>query len=297
MQDQKTASGYAQARSQAMGQLGPASAALREMDARMYYQAALAAAKNPDHAESIVVPTGDGQNSNMSLAKLTKGKFHAHPDDDSSFPESTEAKRATFDQVLATIGDSPIGLELIQQPENVLTYLRLKGLNEIVLPQAEAADQQQFEIEELLLGSPLPPSPEAEQEAQIQHAADSIEARALGMPELPFMPIPPTSSVPVNEWDYHEWHAKKCQAWLNSSACRKQLASGNQIGVENVVLHWKAHMEALAALMPPPMLAAPPEAGGEPAAKPPNAGGAAGAPPGAPTKIANPPGSPGVATM
>ena len=58
MEDQKTASGYAQARAQAMGQQGLIFSKLQKMDAVMYYQAALCAAQNPQQERTIEVPGG-----------------------------------------------------------------------------------------------------------------------------------------------------------------------------------------------------------------------------------------------
>ena len=47
--DQKTASGYAQARAQSLGVQGLVWQSMQDVMACMYYQAALAASKNPDH--------------------------------------------------------------------------------------------------------------------------------------------------------------------------------------------------------------------------------------------------------
>ncbi len=95
-------------------------------------------------------------------------------------------------------------------------------------------------------------SPMALDAASTQHAMQVVS----GGPQVPFNPasLPPDQpSVPINDYDYHQWHAMKCQDWLNGNDCRKQLAKGNQAGVQNVVLHWKAHVAAMAAMMPPPM--------------------------------------------
>ena len=102
MEDQKTASGYAQAKNQAMGVKGIPWASVQWIMARMYYLAALKASKNPDHAEQILVPV-KGMTQTLKLEKLTKGKFGAFPDEDSSFPESTSAKRVLLQQALFTV--------------------------------------------------------------------------------------------------------------------------------------------------------------------------------------------------
>jgi hypothetical protein len=110
----KTASGYAQARAQALGQQGLTWAAIQDMMARMYYQAALCASKNPDHSEEIVVPSGSGGTNAVRLERLTKGKFGAYPDEDSSFPESTSQKRAAFNGILVQAEQAPaIGAQIM----------------------------------------------------------------------------------------------------------------------------------------------------------------------------------------
>lgn len=293
MEDQKTASGYAQARAQAMGQQGVIYAKLQRMDAQMYYQAALCAASNPDEARVLAIPGGNGNTTTIDVGKISKGNFGAYPDEDTSFPESQAAKRATIDQVLTLIGPTPMGMQLMAVPKNLKIYLDTHGLSEIVIPEAEAYDKQMFEIEQLLKTAPVPPDPQMQDQALIDHAAAAVKLHNAGAPDAEIPPppqLPPTSTVPVNDWDFHQWEAAACQDWLNSQEMRRQIAQGNQAGVDNVVLHWRAHVAAAAAQMPPPMAAAPPA--GEPAK------------PSAPNPAGNllpsatqPPGAPGMATM
>ena len=274
MEDQKTASGYAQARSQAIGQLGIIFGQMQMMWARIRYQAALAASKEPTESVDIVIP-GDrgGQNITVSLEKLRKGKFGCYPDEDSSFPESTQQKRATLQALLTMAGSSPAMLQLLDNPDNVEEIKRLNGFEELTLLPAEARNKQVFEIEILLTQSPIHPAPEALQAAQVQHAAASIVAQQSGgAPPPSFDPASMLQpSVPVDELDFHQWEFAKCQEWLSSAARRTEDAKGNQAGVLNVKLHAKAHQAAMlaqqaqmAALQPPPP--APAQHGKPPAA-------------------------------
>lgn len=294
MEDQKTASGYAQARAQAMGQQGLIFAKLQHMDATMYYQAAICASKNPDETRTILVPGSSGQTASLEVGKLTKGNFKAYPAGDSNLPESTAAKRATIDQVATLLAPTPMFQEIMNVPKNVRFFLDAHGLTEICVPQAEAYDKQMFEIEELLQGAPIPPDPMMQQQAMIDHAAAAVKLHNSGMADQPIPPapqLPSSPSVPVNEWDFHGPEAACCQDWLNSEACRRELASGNTAGVMNVVAHWKAHVRMLQAMMPPPMPLLPP---GKPqAAIPPPK------PAGGPLLQSSltPPGAPGAATM
>lgn len=260
MADQKTASGYAQARAQALGQQGLVWAVIQYMMSRMYYQAALAASKNPQQAKTFVIPSGSGTKS-VDLAKIAKGKFACHPDEDSSFPESTDAKRATMEKILTLATQEPeIGMQLLSSPENWKLILTLNGFPEIVIPEAQAAEKQDFEIEELLYTKPVPPSIEEIDKANMQHAEDSIVATHTGQPAPP-EPNPMLmmkSSVPVDELDYHAWEFKRCQDWLSSKARRDQEAAGNFEGIQNVKLHALEHRAMMIAMAPPPLPAAAP---------------------------------------
>ena len=247
MEDQKTASGYAQARAQAMGQQGLNWAAIQDMMARMYYQAALCASRNPDHSEEIVIPTAGGTSTTLRLARLTKGKFGAYPDEDSSFPESTSQKRGTLERIWQMASTDPVvGQQITQSPDNWKTYAEISGFPELVIPEALSRDKQQFEIEELLLGAPIPPDPQAIQQAQIAHATAATQAQLAGQPIPPFdlqalIQQLTEPSIPVQELDYHPWEFEKCKEWLSSEDRRRQDADGNQQGVQNVILHAMQH--------------------------------------------------------
>jgi hypothetical protein len=298
MEDQKTAHGYAQAQQSAMGQLGPLYGVQQHHFANIRYQAALCAAKNPDYAEPIVV-AGNGKTAqSLTLTNITKGKFRCHPDEDSSFPETTAAKRATLTSVIDMLvqAQSPVGAEILGAPDNVGIMLQQFGLAELVIPQVESRDTQQIEIEELLQQAPTV-SPMALQGAMQMHADATLSGQLQPEPFDPSQIPPDQPSVPINDYDYHQFHAQKCQDWLNGPDCLKQKAAGNTQGIQNVVLHWKAHVAAMVAMMPPPMPAEGEGGGGEgkpPAEKEkgtaPTDEGLAGPPPGTPP--GPPPGPP-----
>lgn len=261
MQDQKTASGYAQAKAQAMGQQAIWFGVIQWMWSRIYYQAALCAAANPDHAQDIVIP-GENGTATINLQKLTKGKFGAYADEDSDFPESTLQKRATLGTIWDRAAASPeVGAALLASPDNWKTFCTINGIPELVIPQAIARDKQIFEIELLLQQSPIPPDPQAVDQALVQHAADSVTAEHTGMPAPPD-PDPMAlmqSSVPVQELDFHQWEFAKCQEWLSGPERRTEEAKGNAAGVQNVILHALEHQKymvmqasAMAAAAPQP---------------------------------------------
>jgi hypothetical protein len=281
MQDQKTASGYAQAKNQAMGVKGIPWMSIQWVMARMYYLAALKASKNPDHAEQILVPV-KGQTQVLKLEKLTKGKFGAFPDEDSSFPESTSAKRALLQQLMTVAMQNPqISAQLLGDVYNWEIICQIFGFKELQLMEAEAAKKQMREIEELLDQSPIPPSPQEvqafeQQQSQLlqQHAAAALMAQQQGKPEPP-APAPPKMidlgdgqqypedllkpSIEIDDLDFHQWEGPCAQNWLSTEAAWRELNVGrpgpdgtpmpNVAGVENVKLHAKEHLERAAAMI------------------------------------------------
>jgi hypothetical protein len=259
MTDQKTASGYAQARAQAMGQLGIIWGSVQAMMARMYYHAALCAGKNTDYSGPMSVANDDGGSDFLDVSELSKGSFRAYPDEDSSFPESTSAKRATLTQLVTMAATSPVGASLFESPENWSVMNRLLGLPELELPQVAARDKQLREIEILLQTPPIPGDPNLLQSLQVQHAAQSTVAQQTGQP-APTAPNPEDlmqTTVPVDELDFHQYEAEKGKEWLSSEACWREIhQKNNQEGVLNVKLHVKAHLQMaaqqMAAMAPPP---------------------------------------------
>ena len=286
MEDQKTASGYAQAKNQAMGVKGIPWASVQQVMARMYYLAALKAAKNPDHAEQILVPV-KGQTQVLKLEKLTKGKFGAFPDEDSSFPESTSAKRALLQQLMTIAMQNPqISAQLLGDVYNWEIICQIFGFKELQLMEAEAGKKQMREIEELLQGSPIPPSPEemqayAQQQkmALQQHAAAGLQAMQQGMPAPP-APVPPKMipfgvgpdgqpieypedllkpSIEIDDLDFHQWEGPCGQDWLSTEAAWREINVGrpgpdgtpmpNELGIENVKLHVKQHLARAEAMV------------------------------------------------
>lgn len=303
MPDQKTASGYAQARAQAMGQQGIPWMAVQRLFATIYYQAAKCALRdNPDSGE-IVVPNKNGTTGTYQLSKL-KGNFGAYPDQDSSFPESTSAKRANLTQVLTLAMQSPqIGAQILGSPDNWEEFKEMLGTPELVIPEAQARNKQLAEIEKLLRESPIPGDPQAIQQAEIAHAADTVVATQTGQPPPP--PFDPSSldepSVLPELMDFHEFEFAKCRDFLTSAGARREEANGNANGLRNVQLHAAFHIrmkvqldQLMAPLAPPmpPMTLPPPAAHGAPGK--PKLGGPAPSPL---HKSAAPPGAPNTATL
>ena len=157
--DNKTATGQQLATNQAKGRLGILWSVLQAADAAMYYQVALAAANDPDTPEEITVPVQTGQNVTIRVERLRKGHFMCKPDEDSGFPDSTNQIRGIMTQLFTYMATNPMLASQFWNPNNMKEVMRIYGLSNFVLPEAEAAERQMEEIEELLQGVPIEPSP------------------------------------------------------------------------------------------------------------------------------------------
>lgn len=306
-EDTKTASGLAQSRNQALGRMGILWAVLQKVCAKLAYQGALAASNDPDTPEEIIVPVKGSQNVTVRVERLRKGHFMAEPDEDSGFPDSTAAKRATLMNVVELVAQfPPAAQQFFAAPANWKSLLKYFGISEMVIPEAEAHDKQVEEIEELLNGVPIAPTPEEIALAQQDDAQKRVVFRqaqqVAGANGIPAPPEPPPfdpqslmrSSVPIQPWDFDEWEMAACDDYLNSNAARVELKVGridpatgqlaqNTRGIDNVWLHRQEHAKAAAAKMPimPPVPVVAGKGGeqGKPAGAPPlDASQAAGAP-------------------
>lgn len=285
----ETASQRAMDKTQSIGILGPTWSSVQRVFAGVAKKAALLAAKNPDHAKEITVATGDKTSVTIRLEKLTRGSFHTSPDRDSTFPDSTGAQRANLDATLPLIMPTPIGMELLSSPDNWEEILRVKGMNDFTLVPALAYRKQTREIDLLLKESPEDNSA-AVQQYNVQHAQTTLQGQAAGLPAPPYQPPPPQRpSIMPEQEDYHSWEYKKCQEYLSSEDCFREIISGGQDGggnpdgVQNVRLHAQVHVVMGAAPQPfaPPAALPPPPTPGKggkaqaPAAQPPGAAGVA----------------------
>ena len=248
----QTASGQAMDRSQAMGMLGPAWANLQRIFGGIYTKAAMLASENPDHGSEIVVTSGDGKNVTLKLERLKKGKFHAHISE-SSFPETTQSKRANLQQIIQMAAQSPMGQTLFESPDNWQEFLQLNGNPDLVFSPAIAYKKQTRELE-TLLREPPQDNQQAIDQYNVQHAQQALEARGQGLPDPPYTPPPALlpSLMPEAD-DYHQWESAKCQEYLSSEDCWIRQNIGDvesiqqaKLGVQNVRLHKGVHDQFMA---------------------------------------------------
>lgn len=262
----KTASGYAQANKNALGTQGLAFRVKEGIWAQIYLKAAMCARKR-----DMAQPMSSADGRVLDPNKFGKGNFGAYPDRDSGFPESTQAKRQILQNLVTMAGTSPMLQQMLDNPQNVETFLELNGFPELVIPEAEAGKKQMREIAQLLKATPIPPTPEAIEQSKVQHAALALQAQEAGQPEPPFTPLGPTSTIQPDPMDFHYWEFTFGQAWLSSDDCWRQINNGNEKGVENVRLHLAAHWQMKGQVQwptgsPPPM--PPPPGFGKPPGQP-----------------------------
>jgi hypothetical protein len=300
-QPDQTASGQAMDRSQAMGMLGPAWANMQRLWAGVYTKAVLLASRNPDHGGEIAVAKPDGGKVTIQLKKIKKGTFKAKPDVDSSFPDSTAAKRANTTQLLVQAAPTPLGAAIFEVPDNWEEIVELNGNPDLTLIPAIAFKKQMRELELLLEQAPEDNQAAVDAYNQ-QNATLTILAEVQQQPPPLYNPPPAQlPSIMPEPQDFHKWESMKCAVYLSSEDCwlRLNVDSGDPDemqkaanGVANVRLHMATHDQMLAAQgasgpgmppnIPPPVM---------PGAKPPIT-------PGAPAgNLTTPPGAPGGATL
>lgn len=277
--DNDTAKGIAIQRDQAMGRQGIPWMAMQCLFAESNRQGVTLAVANSHEGDTFTYThkdmTGNMVAESVSVDDLKAGSFKTEPDTDSSLPETTNAKRATYMLMMTAAERNPVLANVISQPENMELGHEWIGLPELTIPGAMARNKQLVEIAQLLQEDPVPPAMDHLQAAAMQNPdlmqkmaaweQQSQVAMSTGQPP-PEMPIPPdmmNPSIDVDpKFDFHNFEFQVVQNWLSSPERRKEEMKGNLKGIQNVRLHGLQHQ----ALIPPPPVVPPP--GGPQAAKP-----------------------------
>jgi hypothetical protein len=247
--DQETASGQKMLSDQAKGQLSPAWGGLQWLFAGTYEIGVVMAAKMLGDRDSVAIQGGPTGQQQFNPAAILDGMFGCYPNTDSSFPETMADQRASLQSVLTQLGQGEQGLAIVMHPDNLKLIKQYSGLENLVIPGAEARDKQLREIEQMLKE---PPVPDQTQIPQWQQA--SQQAKMAGQPP-PEMPL--SSSVQIGKYDYNQAELDKCIEWLSSTACFEEQQKGNSQGVMNVQLHADLHAAAIKAAAPPPQFKPP----------------------------------------
>jgi hypothetical protein len=224
MENQKTASGYAMARDQAMGRLGLPWGRIRKFYSDLILLALECFRRNrtEDLELPVVSSSGDWSAESIHLADLS-GRVRVYPEADENFPVSWTQQRQAFLQLLQLLGADPTFQRAMTDPENMAVLKHLVGLDDLALPGDEARVKQYREIEQLLLEPP-------------QISADPLTG---------ILRIEP-SIRPDTFADDHAAELATCKRWMSSDAWQRARVENPQ-GFLNVRAHAIAHFEAIRA--------------------------------------------------
>jgi hypothetical protein len=216
MEGQKTASGYAMARDQAMGRLGLVWRRMRQFQAEMMMLAVDCFRKN--RSMDVEIPllgaAAEVESKWIRLADL-KGNILARPESDDQFPTLWNQKRGVLLQLM-TMKDPSIE-QTLTMPENLALVKQLLGLTDLQIPGEQARAKQMKEIVVLLESQPIA-------------RTDPASGQTILLPSL----------VPDEFADDHSVELETCKRWLTSDA--GQLARlNNPEGWANVRAHAMLH--------------------------------------------------------
>ena len=154
MPHQKTATGYAMARDQALGRLGLVWRRLKSFYADLLLLGVDCFRKNrPEDVEiPILGEGGEFESQWIRLADL-KGNLQAHPEADEQYPRLKSQQRAVIQQLMGN--PDPVVQAILREPDNLEFIKSAIGLAEIVIPGEDSRNKQLREIQQLLAGVPV----------------------------------------------------------------------------------------------------------------------------------------------
>jgi hypothetical protein len=248
MESQKTATGYAMARDQALGRLGLVWRRLKQFYSDVMLLSVDCFRKNrPEDAEiPILGPGGEFESHWIHLADL-KGNIQAYPESDETFPRLKSQQRGVIQQLMAS--SDPLIQQALADPANIGFVKSVLGLSDLVVPGEDSRNKQLREIELLMHSAPI----------QVQMAGDgktpTLRENREGWgtqqstPPDTHNPTPETyhllPSIPADVlFDDHAVELEECRRWANSDA--GQIARvENPAGFANVRAHAEAHLRAI----------------------------------------------------
>jgi hypothetical protein len=130
---------------------------------------------------------------------------------------------------------NPKILEALTSPENVKNLVEAIGLDDFNVPGEDDRQKQYEEIRQLINSTPIPQPPSDEQ---------IMMAIQQGTPPEQIQPVELPSVDIDYDLDNHQIESDICRTYLVSTAGRL-LKTENPEGYKNVLLHMKAHLEAI----------------------------------------------------
>ena len=251
-------------RDQALGRLGTPWHAMQVGTASYFAQAVRLAARM--RTEPICGMDGDTA-VRLEISEL-KGQVLAFPESGANFPESWVQKQSRYQMLLTEAANPMVAQFLSATPLNMRTAVRMAGIEELEMPQADAWEKQVGEIEMLMRQAPVPNPAQQQAMAQAQQGTAALvakeqqggmvapeegQAAVQAMQAAQAMP-PMVSSIPVDaDCDDHATEMQTCLWWLNSPAGRamKSGSPEERAGWLNVKLHMLAHKADVKPPQPP----------------------------------------------
>lgn len=235
MQEQKTASGYAMSREQALQRQQNTWKLFTNWWKKVFMKVIPQYIENM-HEDERDVQRKDGNFVNVFIRKADlEGKIgKIELDANENLPISWSQRKQTYMELLQTNNERI--LEILGSPENLPIAREVLGLEELYVPGEDDRNKQYEEIELLLNSEPImqPPDPMMAQMA----AQDPMMLQQAMQPQM----VPSVQIDP--DIDNHEIQFEICRSWLVSDAGRLEKVE-NPAGYENVLLHAKAHLQII----------------------------------------------------
>jgi hypothetical protein len=255
MESQKTATGYAMARDQALGRLGLVWRRLKQFYSDVMLLSVDCFRKNrPEDAEiPILGPGGEFESHWIRLADL-KGNIQAYPESDETFPRLKSQQRSVIQQLMSS--SDPLIQQALADPANIGFVKSVLGLSDLVVPGEDSRNKQLREIDMLLHSAPIQVQVAGGREQVVGDSKtpalrenhEGWGTQQNSTPET-YNLTPDTyhllPSVPVDLlFDNHAVELEECRRWANSDA--GQIARvENPAGFANVRAHAEAHLRAI----------------------------------------------------
>jgi hypothetical protein len=247
MEDQKTASAYAQAKNSAQGLMAIAWVPYIEFASGIRWQAARLAGRRDQDKISAVLPDKEDKTKTIDIdvSVLKRGGFLCSPITDQNFPESHTDQAAKWLGIFQAVPTNPVAQMVFLEPDNLVALKDAFGLD-IVIKGAAARDKQLAEWELMQAeDGPIPDLQATQQrdQAKQQQATQAVQAIAPGMtpPPLPEEPPLQASGVPTRLADDHIEEARTCVRILNDSKTLEMLTTRQEV-VHDLELHLIEHL-------------------------------------------------------
>jgi hypothetical protein len=254
-----TVGGIAIQRDQALQRIGCPWNNIQDMFAEAALQAVWCAAECRDGKRITQNIQGRG-NVSVNTANLA-GNVLCYAESNPAFPESWQQKEAKILQLIDGSANIPDLAKFLFHPINLPALADSIRLKTFKVPGASSITKQKSELEILLRSGPMPNPKVVQMKQTLDEATQGMASHVTsGQPIPPQAPqmmnqleqmiksLPPTvSTVPVaqDESEEHLIEAAQCLEWATSGEGQKFKYGlpKQKAAYENVLLHWKEHME------------------------------------------------------